>query len=306
MQDNLNPMITDNRRTRNFLTWTSGLVVLLLFFQTCSLNRIIMNTASCFMEDGIESVYQEGDLELAQQFLSSNLKMIEIMVRRDPTNRRLNLLASQAFGSYAMAFVEDENPERASRFYQRGLVYSFQALPPKKSFTKKTTIMELEKILPTYTPKDIPALFWLGYNWGSYILKNIDDPNTLINLAKVEMIMHRVMELDEIYNFAGVYLFYGSFYSARPPMLGGNPEKGREYFLKNIELTQNRFLLGKYFYARYYAVQVQDKALFDSLLEEILDADIDSYPEIRLMNVLAKRKAEELKKNESLYFDINS
>lgn len=274
----------------------------LLLLNSCSLNRFVMNSASNFIESGISAVYEEEDLKLAEQFLASNLKTIEILLSRDPDNPRLNLLAAQSFGAFAMAFIEDNDPERASRFYLRGLKYSFRALPEKKRFNERIIPSDLEKLLPLYKQKDVPALFWLGYNWGSYILHHLSDPRTLVNLSKVEIIMRRVLELDEKYNFAGVHLFYGCYYAARPPILGGNPELGRKHFLKNMELNDNKFLMAKVFYARYYAFQIQDKELFDQLLKEVLETDIEKYPEIRLMNEIAKRKALKLKKDEDLYW----
>jgi len=254
------------------------------------------------MEDGIQVIYQEDDLEIAEQFLANNLKMIELLLSKDPENCRLNLIAAQGFGAFAMAFVEDEDPDRAVRLYQRGLAYAFRSLPRRKRFVSTVKPSELEVLLKKYTKKDVPALFWLGYNWGSYVLQHLDDPRTLVNLSKVEMIMHRVLELDETYNFAGVHLFYGSFYAARPPILGGNPEKGRRHFERNLELTNNSFYMTKYFLARYYAVQVQDRELFDTLLNEILELDLDSYPDIKLMNALAKKKARKLLENQDLYW----
>lgn len=254
------------------------------------------------MESGIQVVYQEEDLKIAEQFLANNLKMVEILLSGDPENPKLNLIAAQGFGAFAMAFVEDENPDRAARLYRRGLTYSFRSLPKSRRFGLTTKPSDLEVLLKKYTEKDVPALFWVGFNWGSYVLQHLDDPRTLVNLSKVEMIMHRVMELDETYNFAGVHLFYGSFYAARPPILGGNPEKGRSHFEKNLEITNNSFYLTKYFLARYYAVQVQDRELFDTLLNEILELDLDSYPDIKLMNALAKKKAEHLLQNQDLYW----
>ncbi|MDD5765848.1 MAG: TRAP transporter TatT component family protein [Candidatus Marinimicrobia bacterium] len=275
----------------------------LMMHSACSLNRIVMNAAGGFMESGIQSVYSEGDLELAKNFLSSNLKMIEILATKDTSNARLNLLAAQAFGAYAMAFVEDENPERASALYKRGLVYSFHSLPQKKRFDEQVTIDQLENLLLSCEKNDVPALFWLGYNWGQFILQHLDDPMTIIHLSKVEMIMRRVMELDENYNFAGVDLFYGCFYAARPPFLGGNPEKGKEYFERNNELNGNSFFMSQYFLAKYYAVQIQDRQMFDSLLTEIEQADIDARPDIRLMNALAKEKTTKLRLMEADLFD---
>lgn len=276
----------------------------LMMHSSCSLNRIVMNAAGGFMESGIQSVYSEGDLELAEHFLASNLKMIEILASKDTSNTRLNLLAAQAFGAYAMAFVEDENPERASALYKRGLAYSFRSLPQKKRFDEQITIDRLENILPTFTQNDVPALFWLGYNWGQFILQHLDDPMTIVHLSKVEMIMRRVMELDESYNFAGVDLFYGCFYAARPPFLGGNPEKGKQFFERNSELNGNSFLMSQLFLAKYYTVQIQDQKLFDSLLNEIEQADIDARPDIRLMNALAKEKATRLRLMEADLFDV--
>jgi hypothetical protein len=280
----------------------TGLILLLGNLSHCSLNRLVSHAVGGFMEDGIKVIYQEDDLEIAEQFMANNLKMIEMLLARDPDNPKLNLTAAQGFGAYAMAFVEDDDPERAERLYFRGLQYAFKALPDDKKFDVNIKPAELEIILPKFDKKDVPVLFWLGYNWGSFVLHHLDDPRILVNLSKVEMLMHRVLELDETYNFAGVHLFYGTFYAARPPMLGGNPELGRQHFERNLELTNNSFYMTKYMLARYYAVQVQNRELFDSLLQEIIALDINKYPEIKLMNSLAKRKARQLIKDQDLYW----
>jgi len=257
----------------------------------CAVNRLMMSGMAGFFEEGIAVVYQEGDLELARQFFGSNLEMIVIFQARDPQNLRLNLLAAQAFGAYAMAFVQDEDPIRADQLYRRGMNYAFKALRPQFRFDETILARDLERILASCTLRELPSLFWIGYNWGNHLLQHLDNPRQLINLAKVEMIMRRVLELDENYNFAGVHLFYGSYYAARPPLLGGKPEKGREHFERNIELTGGRLLLSKVMLAQYYAVQIQDRELFDSLLREVLVYDLDRDPDYRLMNAIAKQKA---------------
>ncbi len=292
-----------SKKFNNLFTLLCSILILsVLLFQGCSLNRFVMNSAAGFFDDGIKVVYQEEDLQLAEQFLGSNLKMIEVMIAQDPTNPQLNLLAAQGFGAYSMAFIESKDAARAVRFYNRGLNYALQALPSEKAFTKEILPADLETCLTDYTKEEVPALFWVGYNWGNYILHNLDDPRSLVDLAKVELIMRRCLELDEAYNFAGVDLFYGNFYASRPPMLGGDPEKGKEFYERNLELTQHKFYLTKYFYARYYAVQVQDEELFERLINDILDLDLDKYPEIRLMNAIAKKKANKLKANKEKYF----
>jgi len=279
-------------------------MVCLFWGVSCSPRRFLFNKVANFFDTGIETVYQESDLELAERFLSSNLETIAILVSRDPENPRLNLMAAQAFGAYAMAFVEEKDPRRAGLLYQRGLQYAFKALPPQIRFDQNIKPAELETRLQSGRKRDVPQLFWVGYNWGMYILQNLDQPRLLGDLAKVEALMHRVAELDANYNFGGVDLFYGTFYSARPPMLGGNPELGRSFFLKNIGRNPD-FLMTKLYYARYYAVQVQDRTLFDSLLTEIETFNLESAPEIRFFNALAKQKAAKLRRNPDLFLDID-
>jgi len=129
----------------------------------------------------------------------------------------------------------------------------------------------------------VPPLFWTGYSWGNLIMHNLDNPQNLLNLAKVEKIMKRVEQLNPEYNNASVYLFYGVYY-------GGNPEKGKEYFLKCINLNGDDYLTPKVYMARYYAVQIQDRDMFVKLLTEVIDKDTIT-PEYKLLNAIAKKKA---------------
>ena len=287
------------RLTRISFTFAIASVIL---FQGCSLNRLLLNSAAGFFEEGISVLYQEDDLDIAEKFLANNLKMIEMLLTKDPDNPNLNLMAAEGFGAYAMAFVEDRAPGRADRLYQRGFAYALKALPKKLRFSAKIKPAELQNKLANYSVAEVPALFWIGYNWGQHILQHLDDPRVLVNLAKVEMIMHRVLELDEMYNFAGVHLFYGSYYAARPPMLGGNPAKGKEYFETCIELNQGRMMIANVYFAKYYAIQVLDRDLFNRLLAEVENYDIDADPNYRLMNSIAKNKARILREKSQIYW----
>lgn len=271
------------------------ILLITIFLSSCSLNKMVVNSVANFMDEGTNVLYRESDLELAKPFLANNLKTIEALLEKDPENQKLNIIASQGFGAYAMAFVEDEDPLRASSLYLRGVDYGFQALPKGKKFTKKTSPKELTTILKNYTVDDVPALFWTGYNWGLYVLQNLDVTENLVNLAKIEQIMHRCLELDESYYFYSVDIFYGAYYAGRPRMLGGNPEKGQEFFLKNIKKNDGKILIGKLFYTQYYALQTYNEELFDKLIEEILSFDLEQNPDYRLLNAIAQKKAQILK-----------
>ena len=277
------------------------LIFSLIFLTNCSINKIVIKSVSGFMDTGQTVLYRESDLTIAEHFLANNLKTIEILLEKDPNNRELNLLASQGFGAYAMGFLEDKDIIAASKLYIRGVDYGLKTLPKNKDFTKSTKTKDLDVILHKYTIDEVPALFWTGYNWGLYVLQNLDKPESLINLAKVEMIMRRCLELDESYYFYSVDIFYGAYHAARPRMLGGNPEKGQKFFLNNIKMNEN-IIIGKVYYAQYYAMQTYNEELFDQLIKEVLEFDLEQNPDYRLLNAIAQKKARILQENKSQYF----
>ena len=87
----------------------------------------------------------------------------------------------------------------------------------------------------------------------------------------------------------------------RPPALGGEPERAREYFEKAIEATGGKDLGVKVEYARGYAKLLYERELHDRLLNEVMAADPyeDGYT---LSNVLAKEQAEVLLAEADDYF----
>jgi hypothetical protein len=95
----------------------------------------------------------------------------------------------------------------------------------------------------------------------------------------------------------------GANMALKPPMLGGNPQKARIYFEKALQQTRRKFFLAHYYYARYYAVRVQDKELFFKLIQEIIDSDPGELHQVCLMNRMAQQKAIQLKEmSEDLFF----
>jgi hypothetical protein len=158
-------------------------------------------------------------------------------------------------------------------------------------------------LLPLFPDRKwVPALFWSAFNWGGYINLSLDNPRAIFDLGKVEAMMRRVVELDESYYFAGAHLFLGSMAGARPKLLGGDPEKAKSHFERAIQLTDGRFLMTYVYYAKYYAIQTLNEEKFDELVHHVLDARLDILPEYKLINQIAKKKAEMLLRSKSDIF----
>ncbi|HRP70565.1 MAG TPA: TRAP transporter TatT component family protein, partial [Turneriella sp.] len=149
---------------------------------------------------------------------------------------------------------------------------------------------------------DIAPLFWYAFAWGSAINIDREDTEALSNLPKIEVMMAQVKEWDASFYFAGAWLFEGVYYGARSEMMGGNPTRSKEAFENNLKLTGRKLLMTKYFYARTYCIFAQDKACFEKNLKEVLDTPLDIFPEQKLANVLAKKKAERLLKRSEEFF----
>ena len=241
------------------------------------------------------------------------------MLKSDPSNSTLLILASKSYGGYAFGFIEDHYLEwkekdpsksnifkaRAERFYIRGKNYALRILEEESldfSQALNSDFETFEKSLSDFGKSDVPALFWTAYNWGNWINLNLQSPEAIAIAPKVERMMNRVMELDETYFFAGPHLFFGAYYGARPPMLGGNKAKSKTHFEAALKLKDRKFLMTQVLYAQYYAIQTQDEHLFQKLLNEVMQAPEDIYPEQNLITQLAKKKAKRLLENKKAFF----
>ena len=208
------------------------------------------------------------------------------------------LLTVQALAGYALGFAEDEEPERAKVFYLRAKDYGLRALRENEDFAEaeKGSVDDYAFAVKNLDDDYIDALFWTGFAWAGWINLSIDDPRAMIELTKVQILMERVLEIDDSYFHGSTHLFFGSIWGIKPPMLGGDLEKAKEHFERNLEITGGKFLLTYVYYALYYAAKVLDEDLFNSFIDKIEETRADILPGYQLLNVIAKKKVKYLKK----------
>lgn len=267
-----------------------------LFLAGCSLQKMALKTTSGLFAYGIEALYAEPDLKIAETAIASNLKLLEGFHLADENNKEILELLTQGFASYSMAFLEESEPERASLFYLRARDYGFERLQQTKAFKKGIPAKEADFVqqLPQIKKSEVAPLFWTAFAWAGWVNLNRDNPKAVFELNIVKAMMNRVLELDETFFFGAAHLFWGSTYGSIPPMLGGSPEKAKEHFERAIEISEGKFLMAKVYYAQYYAVTTLNEELFDELLQNVENAPMDIMPEYELMTSIAKRKATDL------------
>ena len=280
------------------------LYLIVFSLTSCSTDRIAVQSSISILKNTVIALNEEEDPDFAEKAIASQLKMLEGMIKTDPGNEELLLLAARGFCSYAFSFVEEDDKERAKIFYRRGLNYGLQILISDKSFedSMKKGNESFKAALSVINNQTLPSLFWTAYCWGNLINLNRNSPEALISLPKVEKMMQRVLELNEGYYFSGAHLYFGIFYGSLPPMFGGKPEKSQFHFNKALEMTQRKFLMAHVLYAKSYAIQTQNKTLFKNLLKEVSDSPSDILPAQRLANELAKKRAQRLLQDINEYF----
>lgn len=264
-------------------------VLLILFFVT-GCTRLALHVTSPLIPNLTSAFFEECDLELAEQSLPAELKLMEGLLKSAPQNKELLTALCMGFTGYAMLFVEEEAPERASRLYLRARRYGLKAMGIEDA--------NHQPILARLSAMDkgqIEPLFWVTMSWNGWINLNLDKPAALGELTASQECLKRVMKIDPEYFYGSPYIISGSMLAARPKILGGDAAKAKELFTKAMAASNGKFFLAQYYYAKYYAVRVQDKELFLNLIEEVEQAPLDQLKEACLINSAIKEKMKGLK-----------
>ncbi len=214
---------------------------------------------------------------------------------------------SGAYYGYAFCFVEDTDKKEASSLYLKGRDYALTELKRYRIFftamTYESTMKEFKASLPaSFDKKHIQGLYWAAMNWAGWVNLNLDKPEALADLPKVEAMLEFVILLDGSYNSGSAYAALGALHANRTKEEGGNPERAKDEFDASFTYSGNSVLPFHVMYAQYYARQIQDKELFKKTLTTVLETPANTYPDNTFMNEVARKKAKVLLDNIDTYF----
>ena len=266
----------------------------LLFYTGCA-SQLKSSLASSLMDDMAAATAKHDDIALVSQSAPTFLLLLEGLLEGNPNDKRLLIAATEAYTSYA-TLVELDDPSRAKHIYSRAKHFGLKALGQKREIAPLLTAPynEFTAITTHLSPSDIKCVFWAASSWGAWISANVESMSALAQLPKVTYLMEWVLEVDETFQYASPHLFLGVYHAALPPMLGGKPEKAAYHFDRSIELTQGQALMAQALKARYYARQIFDRELHDSLLNGVIASPPGTIPELALQNEIAKKMARKL------------
>lgn len=288
-------------------------LVLITASAACDLGKITVNTTSKVLVRAQPSLQQESDYELARQALPGTLKTVEGFWIVDPENPRLIQILTEGYCQYGTAFVEDDweaarlekdlpateyHNERSTKIFNRCLNYALLKLGKRWQrdlFGDQATVTALLRD-DAGSGKRF-AMMFAGLALGSIINHNLAQMEMLAYLPTVELILNRVIELDQqkppanLVHAALPYIALGMLHTGRPAAMGGEPDRARGYFEQAIKVTGGRFLLARALMAYRVGLAKGDRKFFHDQLKQVLETAPSVWPEQRLANEVAHRKA---------------
>lgn len=272
--------------------------LVLVVLSGCQINKIVADNMKATMDDQKTSFYRETSVRYAREAAPAMLKLLDGFIIGSPENYDLLIRAAEMNCGFSMLMIEAEDPEWASVLYVKGYDYAVRALRHKIPNIDEVLAAggeeKLRQALAGEKSDAAPAIFWAGLCMGLHMNLNLDDVSAMANLSRVLTYVNRAMELDPEYFYGGPEMFLGVYYGSIGTNIGGRPDLSLEHFNNAFKVSGGRFLIAKIFFAKTYCVQIQDRALFESTLQEVLDAPDDLDPELALVTMAAKAQALQL------------
>ena len=286
------------------------LVSSLLLLSACDLGEFTVNTTTPVLARAADEFSKESDVTLARDAVAGQLKTADGFLASAPKNRQLLAVVARGYLEYSFGFIEDEleampdddahhaarenTSARATMFYDRARAYAMRNLATfgaDVEGSSRKDVSSFEAVLAKLPKAAVPGLVYGGMAWASAINLNRSDITRVAELGRALAMVKRAYALDPSFYNGAAAMTLGLANASQAKALGGDSVLAKKYFDEVVNLTGGKYLLAKLLEARFYAVQVQDRALYEQLLHDVVSAPADIMPSQRLANELAKRKA---------------
>jgi hypothetical protein len=283
----------------------------------CSIGeKLAFKSTSKIIARAQPSLQMESDYELARQAIPGSLKTVEgfwVAGPPDDARERFERVLTEGYCQYGTAFVEDDwedakfrkdlaaieyHNARSTNIFTRCLNYALKTLGArwqKEIFADTDTV---QKLIKETGGGQRFALLFAGNALGSLINHNLTRVEMLAHLSTVLAIMERVVEIDKAQgapenkaHAALPHIALGMIHSAKGKAMGGEPDKAKAEFELALQITGDKFLLARTLMAYRVGLQTNDRKFFHDNLVKVLETPPSVWPEQRLANEVAHRKA---------------
>jgi hypothetical protein len=284
----------------------------------CDLGQVTVGTTAKVLVRAQPSLQQESDYQLAHDAIPGALKTIEGFWIVDPDNEDLLGILTEGYCQYGTAFVEDDweiakfakklddveyHNARATRIFTRCLNYALKQLGDRWQSTLFEAPDAVAKLAADTGEGKRDQMMWTALALGSIINHNLGRAEMLSYQPTVQAILTRVVELDKAHppsrkDYAALpHVAFGMLYSAVSAQMGGKTAQAKTEFEAALQLTADKdhpagkLLLARTLMAYRLGVINNDRKFFHDQLKQVLETPPSVWPEQRLANEVAHRRA---------------
>jgi predicted anti-sigma-YlaC factor YlaD len=280
-------------------------VVMLLTLGACSLRGIAVNRLGDALSGTGTSFASDEDPELVGDALPFALKLMESVLAETPRHTRLLETAAMSFTQYSYGWIQQSADEiessdlaeavhrrhRARRLFLRARDYGLRGLEVKHPGFAAAIRSHPQVAVHALRREDVSLLYWTAMPWIGSVLLAKDDPEAVADLHVVEIMLQRVLALDETYGDGAIHSFFAGWELGRPGRAADAEERAAKHFARALELSKGRLASPYVMWAEQHAIPAQDRVEFEQMLETALSVDPDRAPANRLENLIAQRRA---------------
>lgn len=260
-----------------------------LVFSSCStMNRVGANLSSDLVYHSGESILRYPHYSNAEEGMPGNLLFVEGLHSQSPLN--LNLLATLNKGYVGQAFAFDETRKldeewgqkksdvglkNALMNYTRALEFGSKYLSEKEVALEelKSNLNDQDAIfkllsnkLDHQSERDLQVVLFTAQALAALINLQKTDIKLVAELPLAHNLFSWVCKHRPTINYGACQIFFAAYEAGRPKMLGGNPDKGKEIFLKAIKDYPHNWLI-RVAYIQFYLLPQNDEEGFKKEME---------------------------------------
>ena len=262
------------------------------------------------------AIVLEHQPEFAEKYYENKIRSIGEIIKKEPENFDLLKEGVEGFTMYAFGFLMEKADraiinnystgvrlqEMAHQYFVDAIDFGERGINLKYNDYQKWIAGEIGNIGLEPVNIDIALFYWTAAAYGGAVSSSQGDPEWVIKLPRVGLLLNEVMKKDSLWN-NGAALVAMITYTMNNPEIAGESEKlARQYFDTAVNVS-NGMDLGPYIaIAESVSKLNQNRNEFIQLLNQALDIDINSNPDLRLANIISRKRAEWLLANVDEFF----
>jgi predicted anti-sigma-YlaC factor YlaD len=289
-------------------------VAVLAAAPACSLKKYTLRTVGdALAADASSSMGSDNDPQLIRDATPFTLKLVEMLLARNPRHSGLLLAAASGFTEYSYAFVQlnaDETEDkaeaaamraRAAKLYLRARDYGMRGLELRHANFAQELKKDPKAAVQQLKSEDVPFMYWTAVSWAGALAAS-RDLFMLPQIPQFEALILRALELNESWEEGRIHTFMIGYEMGSPTRGGEKAARAKQHFERAVELSRGRQAGPYVVYAESVLEAQRDRNGFEAALKKALAIDVNLEPQVRLQNLILQRRARWLLGRTNLLF----